>query len=151
MEQDLLSILEHLRSSSVFSGVRGTRSVVLCAFCISLFVLLYFFFWPLYSVSFFDIRILITPLVSSNSSCYIYVEVLCYAFDFHCLLFVFRSCKLDVRSILLLSTVLNVNRHYLPIMCNIRKCIMFKRNVLYITISIYFQNSRQFLISAQMK
>ena len=36
-------------------------------FCRSLFVLLYFFFWPLCSLFFFDIRILITPLVSSNS------------------------------------------------------------------------------------
>jgi hypothetical protein len=31
-------------------------------FCRSLFVLLYFFFWPLYCMFFFDIRILITPL-----------------------------------------------------------------------------------------
>jgi len=36
-------------------------------FCRSLFVLLYFFFW-LMCCLFFDIRILITPLVSSNSS-----------------------------------------------------------------------------------
>jgi hypothetical protein len=40
----------------------------LCLFCRSLFVLLYFFFWPLYCL-FFDIWILITILVSSNSSC----------------------------------------------------------------------------------
>ena len=40
-------------------------------FCRSLFVLLYFFFWPLYCLFFFDIRILIIPLVSSNSSVYI--------------------------------------------------------------------------------
>jgi hypothetical protein len=39
----------------------------MCMFCRSLFVLLYFFFWPLCCL-FFDIRILITPLVSSNSS-----------------------------------------------------------------------------------
>ena len=36
-------------------------------FCRSLFVLLYFFFWPLCCL-FLDIRILIAPLVSSNSS-----------------------------------------------------------------------------------
>ena len=36
-------------------------------FCRSLFVLLYFFFWPLCCLFFFDIRILIAPLVSSNS------------------------------------------------------------------------------------
>ena len=37
-------------------------------FCRSLFVLLYFFFWPLCCLFFFDLRIVITPLVSSNSS-----------------------------------------------------------------------------------
>jgi hypothetical protein len=40
----------------------------ICMFCWSLFVLLYFLFWPLCFLFFFDIRILITPLVSSNSS-----------------------------------------------------------------------------------
>ena len=40
----------------------------MCMFCRSLFVLLYFFFWPLCCLFFFDIRILITPLVSSSSS-----------------------------------------------------------------------------------
>jgi hypothetical protein len=35
----------------------------------SLFVLLSFFFWPLIFLFFFDLRILITPLVSANSSC----------------------------------------------------------------------------------
>ena len=39
----------------------------ICMFCRSLFVLLYFFFWPLCCLFFFDIRFLITPLVSSNS------------------------------------------------------------------------------------
>jgi hypothetical protein len=37
-------------------------------FCRSLFVLLLIFFWPLCCLCFFDIRILITPLISSNSS-----------------------------------------------------------------------------------
>jgi hypothetical protein len=40
----------------------------LCMFCRSLFVLMYFFFWPLCCWFFFDLRILITFLVSSNSS-----------------------------------------------------------------------------------
>jgi hypothetical protein len=39
----------------------------MCMFCRSLFVLLYFFFWPLCCL-FFNIWILIIPLVSSNSS-----------------------------------------------------------------------------------
>ena len=46
----------------------------ICMFCRSLFVLLYFFFWPLCCLSFFDIRILINPLVSSNSS---WLRVVC--------------------------------------------------------------------------
>jgi len=37
-------------------------------FCRLLFILLYFFFCPLCCLFFFDLRILITPLVSSNSS-----------------------------------------------------------------------------------
>jgi hypothetical protein len=38
--------------------------------CKSLFVLLYFFFWPLCCLFFIDIRILMNPLVSSSSSQY---------------------------------------------------------------------------------
>jgi hypothetical protein len=51
-----------------FSGGRVTRSLVLCIFCRSLFVLLSLFFWPLCCLFVFDLRILITSLVSSNSS-----------------------------------------------------------------------------------
>jgi hypothetical protein len=52
-----------------FSGVRVAWSLVFCVeFWIWLFVLLSFFFWPLCCFPFFDIRILINPLVSSNSS-----------------------------------------------------------------------------------
>ena len=40
----------------------------ICMFCRSLFVLLSFFFWPLCCLFCFDLQILITPLVSSNSS-----------------------------------------------------------------------------------
>ena len=40
----------------------------ICMFCRSLFVILYFFFWPLLCLFFFDILIMIVPLVSSNSS-----------------------------------------------------------------------------------
>ena len=45
-------------------------------FCTSLFVLLYFFFRPLYCL-FFDLRLLITPLVSSNFSCYSIFSFIC--------------------------------------------------------------------------
>ena len=63
-----------------FSGVRVIRSLVLmCMFCRSLCVLLYFFFWPLCCLFFFDIRIIITPLVSSNSS---YKYIFCISTTF---------------------------------------------------------------------
>ena len=50
----------------------------------TLLVLLYFFFWPLCCLFFFDIRFLITPLVSSNSFSWIahkvilHIQLLCY-------------------------------------------------------------------------
>ena len=40
----------------------------MCMFCRSLFVLLYLFFWPLWCLFFFDIRILFTYLVYSSSA-----------------------------------------------------------------------------------
>jgi hypothetical protein len=65
VEQELLTLPEHLS----FRGVRVTRSLVFCVmFWRSLFVLLSFYFWPLCCLSFFDLRILSTPFVSSNSS-----------------------------------------------------------------------------------
>ena len=54
--------------TSGFSGVRVSLSLMFCMFCRSFFVLLYFFFWPLCCLFLFDIRILITPSVSSNHS-----------------------------------------------------------------------------------
>ena len=66
VEKELLTLPEHLSSLPVFSGVSFTRSLVLCVCfvdrCLS------FFFWPFCCLFFFDIRILIVPLVSSNSS-----------------------------------------------------------------------------------
>jgi hypothetical protein len=57
-------------SPQVFSGVHVARSLVFCVmFCRSLYVLLSFFFWPLCGLSFFDLRILITPLVSWPLCC----------------------------------------------------------------------------------
>ena len=57
---------EHLNSPPVFSGVRVNR-------CLALYVCfidrcLSFFFWPLCCLFFFDLRILMATLVSSNSS-----------------------------------------------------------------------------------
>jgi len=69
---ELLTLPEHLSSPPVLSGVRVTRSLVLyvCLVdrCLSFCT---FFFWPLCCLFYFDIRFLIAPLVSSNSSCII--------------------------------------------------------------------------------
>ena len=77
MEQELLTLPERdLSSPPVFSGVRVTRSLVLYHYvcfvyrCLSFST---FFFWPLCCLFFFDIRILIAPFVSSNSSYIIYI------------------------------------------------------------------------------
>ena len=65
----ILNTMEHLRSPPIFSGVCVTRSLVLCVCFVDhcLFICT-FFFWALCSLFFFDIRILITILVSSNFS-----------------------------------------------------------------------------------
>ena len=64
LEQKLLTLPGHPSSPPVVSWVRVTRSLVLCV-C---FVNRCLFFWPLRCLFFFDMQILITPLVSSNSS-----------------------------------------------------------------------------------
>ena len=66
VEQELLTLPEHLRSPPGCNGVRVIRSLV----CRSLFVLLHLIYWSLYCLFFFHIRILITPLISPNSSSY---------------------------------------------------------------------------------
>ena len=73
VEQELLTIPEHLSSPPIFSGIRVTRSLVLYVCfvdrCLSFCT---FFFWPLCCLFIFDMQILITHLVSSNSS-YIFI------------------------------------------------------------------------------
>jgi hypothetical protein len=70
VEQELPTLLNHLSSHPVFSGASVTRSLVFIRmFCRSLFALFCsFFLWLLCCRFFFDIQILITPLISSNSS-----------------------------------------------------------------------------------
>ena len=65
----LLTFPEHLSSPPVFSG-GSCYSIIsfICICCRSLFVLLYFFFWPLCCLFFFDIQILITPLERPGGS-----------------------------------------------------------------------------------
>jgi hypothetical protein len=68
LEQELISLPEHVGSPPVFSGVRVARSLVFCVvFCRSLFIILSLFSWS-FCCLFFDLRILIIPLVSSNYS-----------------------------------------------------------------------------------
>jgi hypothetical protein len=78
VEQELLTITEYL-SSPFFSGVHVTRSIVFCVmFCRSSFVLLSFFFFSLCRL-FFDLRIMIIPLVSS-----IFLDSIAMQFTFIC-------------------------------------------------------------------
>ena len=57
IEQELPTLPEH----PSLTPVRVSRSLVFCAvFCRSLFVFLSVFFWPLYCMSFLDLRLLIT-------------------------------------------------------------------------------------------
>jgi hypothetical protein len=63
VERELSTLPEHLSSPPVFCGVRS----FMCMFCRSFIVLFLFGI-----VFFFDLWILITPLVSSNSSSYMY-------------------------------------------------------------------------------
>jgi hypothetical protein len=57
--------LQHDRAPEFTPGFQWASSYLIfsfmCMFCRSLYVLSYFFFWPLCCLSFFDLRILITP------------------------------------------------------------------------------------------
>ena len=72
VEQELLTLPQHLSSPPVCSGVRVTRSLVLYVCFVDR--CLYFFVWPLFCL-FFDIRILITHFASSISS-YICITII---------------------------------------------------------------------------
>ena len=62
VEQELLTLSEHMSSPPPSVA----RSLVYCAKCCpSLLVFLTIFKWPLYSLSFYNLRLLIIPLVSS--------------------------------------------------------------------------------------
>jgi hypothetical protein len=71
VELELLTLPEHLSSPPVCSGIRLTRSLVVCAYFIDrCFVLLYFFFWVLCCLFFsFDIRIF------TSSPTYVFVSI----------------------------------------------------------------------------
>ena len=68
VEQKLLTLPEHLSSPRFLWGSCYSTLALCVCFVDCCFFLLYFFCWPLF---FFDLRILITLLVSSNSSFHI--------------------------------------------------------------------------------
>ena len=64
--------------SSVMRGVHVAQSLDFCVvFCRSLFVLLCFFFWSLYCLSLFDLKLLIITVVQCIS------KLLCISFVLH--------------------------------------------------------------------
>ena len=67
VEQELLTLSEQLSSPPVFSGVRVTRSLILYVCFVDQCLSFCTFSFGHCVVFFFDIRILITPLVSSKS------------------------------------------------------------------------------------
>jgi hypothetical protein len=69
----------HSGSPLVLCGVRVARCLPFCVVLYrSLLVPLLFLFWPLYSLSLFDLRILITSWVSSNFSDTLYIGCFYY-------------------------------------------------------------------------
>jgi len=58
-----------------FCGIRVAQTLVVCVvFCISVFVVLFLFFWPFFCLSFFSLRFLITTSVSSKLSYIVLLE-----------------------------------------------------------------------------
>ena len=85
---------------------------VMCMYCRSLLVHLTFFFWPLCCLS-FDLRILINPLISSNSSSAIFRTHTHY---------MYTNVKMLSR-LLYLSIVFLINKSQTDIITNL--CIFF--------------------------
>ena len=89
VEQELLTLPEHLSSPLVLVGF-VLLSLQFYVYVLQIVVLLYIFFWPLCCLFFFDIRILITRLVSSNSSCLLRWGILCLPTNI-CILLLFSK------------------------------------------------------------
>ena len=84
---------QHLSSPPVFSEIRVARFLVFCVLLRrSMFVLLFFFFWPLCFLS-FDLHFLMTPLVSSTSS----FKNGVYVYYLYCVRIVSRTVKKNWR------------------------------------------------------
>ena len=85
VEQELFVLPEHQSASPVLSGVLVAQSVLCVVYCNSFLVLLYFLMWSLYCLS-LDLRLLITPLVSSSLS-HLFVLLSFFFWQLHCLPF----------------------------------------------------------------
>jgi hypothetical protein len=75
----------------------------MCMSCRSLYVLLYFFFWPLCSLLFVDLRSLITPLVSPSSSLTSFslslvIQRCCYGISFCIMISVVKLLEFTITS-----------------------------------------------------
>ena len=85
VEQKLLTLSEHISTPGFKWGSRYSIFSFMFNVCRSLFVLLYFFFWPLCCLSFFDLRIMITSLwylqISYTSIIWILQEFLEHSFE----------------------------------------------------------------------
>ena len=70
VKQTLLILPKHPSWPPAFNGVTCCSIITFSTvFCRSLFVFLSFFLWPLYCLFFFNLRLMITPLISSNRYC----------------------------------------------------------------------------------
>jgi hypothetical protein len=66
---EMHTFAEHMHSPRFLVGFVLLNLLFIVVFCRTLFFVLSFFLWPLiYCLSFFNLRLLITPLVSSNVS-----------------------------------------------------------------------------------
>ena len=110
-------------------------------FCSSLFVLMSFFFWPLDCLS-FDLRILITPLVSSNSSN-------------SCLRYYFNKCKratpnapYDQEGISIRNLERRKHENRLPLLAllYLGKGTNYNRSVQNTTVKNFMRNGNEFIL-----
>ena len=97
---------------SIYRFYRSLFVLYICMFCRLLFVLLYFFFLGIVCLFFFDIWILITPLVSSNSSYYdhlsfVYEKDMC---NMNCLSYQCLNCFLSINVAIFVLLLLLVSQ-----------------------------------------
>ena len=85
MEQELLTLPEHLSSPAFLGKVRDAQFLAFCLCFVYGFILLTLFFWPLYCLSVFNLHLLITHVVSFNfyDVIFTYIISVLYCFVIH--------------------------------------------------------------------